>query len=374
MILTIFQNFCILITAIVFVLHYLRIRSLQQSDRLSFRIFMGFAAGVVAMILLKSSVVVDPLNHIVLDFRYVPVFLVSIYGGWIPTMISTVIIAVYRLILNDITAVSIWMALATLLIGIAYSIILRIDKPNINRYVLAMVAHSSIMISVSFLITKDSNIRFFTLWTHLLSMYLGSYLGWRYIEYGIMEIKIHNQFKNEASKDFLTNLFNRRRFQDELNMNLQRCLRKGEPMSLMMLDIDCFKYVNDSFGHAIGDDVLREFAKILVRTCRVYDGIYRVGGEEFAIILQDCTPAQAIEIAERIRMNVEKHEYHLVDKKVKVTTSIGITSYRAGMDSHQMSTLADEALYKAKNAGRNKVHFGTFPPLAIKEPIEVKES
>jgi len=360
MILTIFQNFCILITSIVFVLHYLRVRGLQQNDRLSFRIIMGIVAGAVAMVLLKSSVVVDPINHIVVDFRYVPVFLVSIYGGWIPTMISALIIAVYRLILHDVTSVSIWMAIATLLVGISYSILLRIKNAPINRYILALTAHTIIMILFSFLITNDPGIRFFTLWTHLLSMYLGSYLGWRYIEYGIMEIKIHNQFKNEASTDFLTNLFNRRRFQDELNINLQRCLRKGEPMSLMLLDIDRFKNVNDTFGHSIGDDVLREFAKILVRTCRIYDGIYRIGGEEFAIILQDCTPAQAIEIAQRIRVNVEKHEYHLDTKKISITTSVGITSYRSGMDSQKMFELADAALYDAKKAGRNQVHFRTL--------------
>jgi diguanylate cyclase len=366
MILTIFQNFCILITSIVFVLHYLRRRGLQQNERISFRIWMGIVAGIVAMILLKSSVVVDPVNHIVVDFRYVPVFLISIYGGWIPTMIATLIIAAYRLIFNDISSVSIWMALATLLIGVAYSIIHQLKQSNINRYILALASHTVIMLCVSFLITVDPSIRFFTLWTHLLSMYLGSYLGWRYIEYGIMEIKIHNRFKNEASTDFLTNLFNRRRFQDELDMNLQRCLRKGEPLSLMMLDIDRFKNVNDDFGHAIGDDVLREFAKILVRTCRVYDGIYRVGGEEFAIILQDCTPEQAIEIAERIRMNVEKHEYPHRTENIKITTSIGITTYRNGMDSQRMSELADTALYQAKNDGRNKVHFTTSPTM-VKE-------
>lgn len=365
MILTIFQNFCILITAIVFTLHYLRNHGLKQHTRLSFWIFMGVVAGGVAMVLLKSSVVVDPINHIVLDFRYVPVFLVSIYGGWIPTMIATLIIAAYRLVINGISTVSIWMALATLLTGLAYSLIQRIKRPAINRIAWALIAHSIIMLCTSFLVTNDPGIRFFTLWTHLLSMYLGSYLGYRYIEYGISEIKLHDQLKSEASTDFLTNLFNRRRFQDELNVNLQRCLRKGEPMSLMFLDIDRFKTVNDIYGHASGDDVLREFAKVLVRTCRVYDGIYRVGGEEFAVILQDCTPAQTMEIAERIRANVAEHEYHLEKKKVKVTTSIGITSYRAGMDSKKMSDLADDALYQAKNAGRNQVHFMSFPaPLA----------
>ncbi len=367
MILSIFQNFCILITAIVFVLHYLRKSGLEQRKRLSLKIALGVVTGLVAMILLMSAVIVDPVNQIVLDFRYVPVFLVSIYGGWIPTIIATLMIAFYRLVFFHINSVSIWMALATVCVGIAYSLIQRVRRPQLSRFVMAMIAHAMIMFITSYLISDNPAIRSFTLWTHLLSMVVTSYLCWRYIEFGITEIRIHNQFKNEASTDFLTNLFNKRKFQDELNVNLQRCLRKGEPMSLMMLDIDRFKNVNDLYGHAAGDDVLREFAKILVRTCRIYDGIYRVGGEEFAIILQDCTPAQAMEIAERIRVNVAQFDYHLETQKVKVTTSIGITSYRAEMDSQLMFEMADKALYDAKNAGRNQVQFRSFPTVLANE-------
>ena len=367
MILSIFQNFCILVTAIVFILQYLRHRGLKHSKNLAFRIGMGIVTGSVAMILLKSSVLVNPAHQIVLDFRYVPVFLISLYLGWIPTMISTLIIAAYRLIINDISSVSISVAFATVLIGISYSLIQRLNRPALYRFVLALAVHSFIIIIASMLVDVDPNVRFFTLWTHLISMYLTSYLGWRYLEFGIAEIRLHQQFKNEASTDFLTNLFNRRRFQDELNINLQRCLRKGEPMSLMVLDIDRFKTVNDIYGHATGDNVLREFAKILIRTCRVYDGIYRVGGEEFSIILQDCTPAQAMEIAERIRVNVEGRNYDFGADPIKITTSIGITSYHQGMDAQQMAELADKALYEAKHAGRNRVHFLAYPIRFVKE-------
>jgi diguanylate cyclase len=255
MILSIFQNLCILVTAIVFVLYYLHKRGLERFDEVPFRVFMGIAAGIVAMILLKSSVIIDPINHIVIDFRFVPLFLVSIYGGWIPTLIATFIIALYRLVFYQITNVSIWMAIATVLIGISYSIVQRTKQPIFHRFVIAMILHTLIMFIVSFLITTDPSVRVFTLWTHLLIMYCASYLGWRYLEFGIMEIRLHERFRNEASTDFLTNLYNRRKFQDELNLNMQRCLRKNEPMSLMMLDIDKFKDVNDRYGHAKGDEV-----------------------------------------------------------------------------------------------------------------------
>lgn len=354
MILAIFQNFCILITGVVFVMHYLREKNLHEIRSAWFRFFMGVIAGGIAMVLLGSSFHVDPVRRIVLDFRYVPVLVISIYGGWISTLVSTLIIATYRWVINDISAVSTAMALATVWIGLSYSVIFSLRKPLLLRVSLAMLVHTIIMYFASYAIFDASSLRFSTLTIHLCITFVASYVVWKYVEFALGEIRVYQRFRSEATTDYLTSLSNRRKFSHELNAAIHRCQRKGETISLLYLDIDRFKAINDEFGHAIGDDVLRKFAGVLLKTCRIYDGIYRIGGEEFAVILQDCPVENARIVAERIRRNILDFEYSLTGEAA-VTTSIGVAGYVDGIGAEEMMGKADDALYQAKNAGRNCV-------------------
>jgi len=355
MILAIFQNFCILITGVVFVMHYLREKNLHEIRSTWFRFFMGVIAGGIAMVLLGSSFLVDPVRRIVLDFRYVPVLVISIYGGWISTLVSTLIIATYRWVINDISAVSTAMALATVWIGLSYSVVFSLRKPLLLRVSLAMLVHTVIMYFASYAIFDTSSLRLQTLMIHLFITFAASYIVWKYVEFALGEIRVYQRFRSEATTDYLTSLSNRRKFSHELNAAIQRCQRKDETISLLYLDIDRFKAINDEFGHAIGDDVLRKFAGVLMMTCRIYDGLYRIGGEEFAVILQDCTLENARIVAERIRQNILDFEYSL-SGEANVTTSIGVAGYVMGISAEEMMGKADDALYQAKNAGRNCVY------------------
>jgi len=355
MILAIFQNFCILITGVVFVMHYLREKNLHEIRSTWFRFFMGVIAGGIAMVLLGSSFLVDPVRRIVLDFRYVPVLVISIYGGWISTLVSTLIIATYRWVINDISAVSTAMALATVWIGLFYSVVFSLRKPLLLRVSLAMLVHTVIMYFASYAIFNTSSLRLQTLMIHLFITFAASYIVWKYVEFALGEIRVYQRFRSEATTDYLTSLSNRRKFSHELNAAIQRCQRKDETISLLYLDIDRFKAINDEFGHAIGDDVLRKFAGVLMMTCRIYDGLYRIGGEEFAVILQDCTLENARIVAERIRQNILDFEYSL-SGEANVTTSIGVAGYVMGISAEEMMGKADDALYQAKNAGRNCVY------------------
>ena len=355
MILAIFQNFCILITGVVFVMHYLREKNLHEIRSTWFRFFMGVIAGGIAMVLLGSSFLVDPVRRIVLDFRYVPVLVISIYGGWISTLVSTLIIATYRWVINDISAVSTAMALATVWIGLFYSVVFSLRKPLLLRVSLAMLVHTVIMYFASYAIFDTSSLRLQTLMIHLFITFVASYIVWKYVEFALGEIRVYQRFRSEATTDYLTSLSNRRKFSHELNAAIQRCQRKDETITLLYLDIDRFKAINDEFGHAIGDDVLRKFAGVLMMTCRIYDGLYRIGGEEFAVILQDCTLENARIVAERIRQNILDFEYSL-SGEANVTTSIGVAGYVMGISAEEMMGKADDALYQAKNAGRNCVY------------------
>lgn len=125
----------------------------------------------------------------------------------------------------------------------------------------------------------------------------------------------------------------------------------------MAIDIDFFKKVNDTYGHAAGDAVLKQLGEVLLRACRGVDFVARVGGEEFAIILPDCDGSQAVEIGERVRRGVEMHSFILPDEKmINITVSIGACCYPDSVEEiDEVKKRADDALYRAKHEGRNRV-------------------
>ncbi len=158
-------------------------------------------------------------------------------------------------------------------------------------------------------------------------------------------------------RDPLTGLFNRYAFKEILRQEVDRAQRYDRHLSLLMIDIDFFKNVNDLFGHIVGDQVLEEVSEIITAAVRKTDVIARFGGEEFAIILPETTVGHATMLAERIRKKIEEHDYSQFIKKEKITVSIGISNYHTPGRRSDMTLVhsADQALYAAKKEGRNKV-------------------
>lgn len=161
----------------------------------------------------------------------------------------------------------------------------------------------------------------------------------------------------QANQDYLTNLFNRRFFMEQAEVELARAKRYGKPLSLLMLDIDHFKNINDTYGHKSGDIVLQKLSGLLLEKLRTVDVVGRIGGEEFAILLPESNLNNAIEVAERLREDTAETEVKLEGGKiVHLTVSIGIAMLNdRDINLDVMFNLADQALYKAKNGGRNKV-------------------
>jgi len=168
------------------------------------------------------------------------------------------------------------------------------------------------------------------------------------------EIKAH---ESEARTDSLTGLSNRRAFDDELKRRLSEWERKRIPCTLVLLDIDFFKKFNDAHGHQIGDEVLRQVAKVLKASSRESDIPCRYGGEEFAVILPTTDAASARVVAERIRTAVEESTTACEGKSLKVTCSIGMSQFESSDDMGRLIRRADEALYASKKAGRNCGHW-----------------
>ncbi|HUR13530.1 MAG TPA: GGDEF domain-containing protein [Mycobacteriales bacterium] len=153
-----------------------------------------------------------------------------------------------------------------------------------------------------------------------------------------------------ASTDGLTKIANRRAFEGTLERELSRATRAAEYVSLVLIDLDHFKALNDSLGHQAGDEVLRNAAAALACECREFDTAARYGGEEFAVILPGCGPDQAYDIAERLRLAVGR-----APSRTTVTASAGVATFPAHAgDTDSLVRAADEALYSAKRGGRDR--------------------
>lgn len=160
-----------------------------------------------------------------------------------------------------------------------------------------------------------------------------------------------------ASFDALTGLANRRSVLEKAKFEMSRALRTEHQFSFLMMDIDHFKKVNDTFGHAAGDQVLHQIAEIMVHELRNIDICGRIGGEEFLVVMPDTNLDKALIAAERLRIAVATYNFHLSDEPFPVTISIGAVVPSLGKEASLDALLAeaDRALYKAKSNGRNCV-------------------
>jgi two-component system chemotaxis response regulator CheY len=176
-------------------------------------------------------------------------------------------------------------------------------------------------------------------------------------------LKLEERLELMATHDTLTNLLNRRALYAGAMTELNRSIRENSPLSLIMLDIDHFKSVNDAYGHPAGDKALCLVAETLLQNKRDYDLVGRWGGEEFLALLPKTSLADARTIAERFRAGIEAAGLQMPDGgTVKITVSLGVSSTATGsFDIEALIHQADKALYQAKNSGRNRVMLETQP-------------
>lgn len=168
--------------------------------------------------------------------------------------------------------------------------------------------------------------------------------------------RIQQELERLATTDSLTGLYNRRSYFELANKELRRSIRYKQPLALLMMDLDHFKAVNDTYGHQMGDTVLRRFAEVLKYNLREEDLIGRIGGEEFSAVLVSSEEQGAYQVAERIRKGWMEESFDLLDKQVSFTVSIGISIILNEQESiEDVMDRADVGLYNAKRSGRNCV-------------------
>jgi diguanylate cyclase (GGDEF)-like protein len=174
-----------------------------------------------------------------------------------------------------------------------------------------------------------------------------------------MELKaVNEQLRERAYRDELTGLYNHRYFHEMMEAEMNRASRYQHAMSLIMLDIDNFKHINDTYGHPQGDEVLRSVSFVLQQSIRACDIVSRYGGEEFTIVLPETDMQGVVTIAERVRRGVESQPINFNGNSIKVTVSLGATTFepvRTPEDKSIVITAADNALYNAKTNGKNRL-------------------
>ena len=170
------------------------------------------------------------------------------------------------------------------------------------------------------------------------------------------QMKAHEKLRFQASHDGLTGVWNRNAILDILGREFERSGRGHSPMGVVILDLDHFKKVNDTYGHPAGDLVLREAVGRIQQALRTYDSVGRYGGEEFLIVLPDCNRTQVERCAERVRLKIAGEPVQFNDVEIPITASLGVavTSSIPGNVKEALE-VADTALYRAKNNGRNRV-------------------
>ncbi|WLV24561.1 diguanylate cyclase [Aciduricibacillus chroicocephali] len=331
-------------------------KRLKLNDKVS-HLINGIAGGMLGLILLRFSIQVGDSTYI--DLRYLPIILVTLHGGFRPAILSGAIIMAGRFYINH--TYSAYMALLLMIISLTGFLLIRhYAKRGQPLYVTgaSMVLFSNIAftIVISLLIGDWDKLKvlFPNYW---LFATVGGMASIFFVEHVRHSQYLLDKYELESTTDYLTGLNNVRQFDVMWNELIHGAVQRGENLSLLAIDIDHFKKVNDTYGHAGGDLVLAELAKVLRDNARSFDIVSRNGGEEFSVILQDCSKERALIIAERIRQGVEDHHFPLANgERIQITISIGVATYPETVyNPDQMREVADQCLYEAKRTGRNRV-------------------
>ncbi|QUH25482.1 diguanylate cyclase [Serpentinicella alkaliphila] len=334
---------------------YVRENGITESSSISVKTMFGVSAGVLGCILMLNSVVVVP--TVILDFRNIAIILSSIFAGPIASIITSIIIGVFRVIYFGTTTSSITALIIAIVMGIGCPIFGTIGISMRQKWMYKTVFCTIIGSLAYIFLVKNTIILLNILCAYWIGNSLIAILLYDYTNYLMISNEIYTKYKEESLKDFLTGLNNVRQFDKAFNSITSRISERGEYLSLLFIDIDFFKKVNDTYGHTEGDKVLQELGKVLLKTCGDFGIVSRNGGEEFSVMLVGCLPQQAINIAERVRTTVEKHQFTLTSgEMICITISIGVATYpQTTKDFSKLTEEADKALYKAKQTGRNKV-------------------
>lgn len=183
----------------------------------------------------------------------------------------------------------------------------------------------------------------------------------------VEKARLIKELKEQATQDPSTGLWNKKAFCQKLVVEIDRCKRHGQELSLMFIDLDGFKEFNDTHGHLMGDKLLHDFTQILRSHCRKIDILGRFGGDEFVIIAPQTNGEGALHLSEKLRKYTENHDFFTgdINQPAKLSCSIGIATLESDCDDKMLLERADSALYSSKRNGRNQVHIYTNSTMVV---------
>jgi diguanylate cyclase len=350
----IIANFAI-VTAFLFITSQVifKKRTLGETPKYSEKLKIGLLGGLLGILLMFFTV---RFENTILDFRQLPLILTALMGGFLPCLITGLIISLIRLLaFGSITMSTLIAAANTMVITLGVGIIWSVNFSYLRKWMYSLVLCNVLTSIVFFVILGRNGHGLSATILYVLMMSIGGMFS-AYLTLFLARAKRYSlRMEKEATVDFLTGLNNHRTFDLQFNKGLSNAIEKNQHMTLMLLDIDNFKKVNDTYGHPNGDSLLKQVGELLLVTSRNFDVISRIGGEEFAILLFDCPHQYALVIADRIRLAVQDHPFELLDgTRMGITISIGVASLSES-NQDEIIGQADLALYRAKQNGRNQV-------------------
>ncbi|WP_373470864.1 GGDEF domain-containing protein [Carnobacterium alterfunditum] len=349
-----FLNLCVLITSL-FVYKELVKKSSFEMQTVSTAIIKGLFGALLAAVLMRFNIKTG--TNSMIDLRIIPFMLVVLYENWLSSLLTAALIIFVRFMMG----VSIYSFVNVIFVLVSWVIFYYCFKRIENRWVsiVVMLTFSNIVYTVlNVIFTLGKSFNLLLIVTYWIICILGGVIAVYMMDY-LNETEIIFKRNNKyAFTDSLTGLNNVRSFELAFNKAKSGLEKANESISIMIVDIDHFKQVNDTYGHLEGDVVLKKLAAILKMSQGPNDIVSRNGGEEFSVLFKDCSHEEAYEKADALRKIVENSFFVIKNgtTSIHVTISIGITTYNdTTIEINQLYDHADQALYVAKKGGRNKV-------------------
>ncbi|TFD97098.1 sensor domain-containing diguanylate cyclase [Jeotgalibacillus sp. R-1-5s-1] len=347
-------NISILIS-FTFLWHHLFKKSkLTTESDLKLKLVDGVIAGFFGIVLMHYSLSLN--DTTILDMRHVPIAMVALYGGFLTAMVSSIVVITGHYFL-DMDFPSNVALIMILLIGTGTGMIGQYSSLSIWKKWTVMLIYAQVLFTSSIFIVSDLSFSIaYPAFLHMIFSFIGGYVVIYFARYMRKATDSFYEIQENARKDPLTGLLNVRSFDHYYNYFVALA-NDTRSISLIIIDIDHFKKINDTYGHIAGDQILIETARLIKVLTGDRGYVARNGGEEFTVLLPEYKIQETIEIAETIRQNIEEHLFTIKDnKKMSLTVSIGAAHLQTlERIDHDLFDRADQALYNAKKSGRNKV-------------------
>lgn len=328
-----------------------KISEITKKHEIAFALLCGF----LGCLLMIYGVKISP--SVIVDYRCIPIIIMGIYCSITAATTTALLIGVFRVFYTGISTTTITAFIVALSMGILCGFIGKLKIKIKAKWILSVFT-ISIVTGIGFcLVTNDFELIIGILPAYYIGLLIVSIVTYFIKTYNLISNEIYHSIKRGSNIDFLTGLHNVRHFDKSLNISIANANKKDQPLSLLFIDVDFFKKVNDVYGHLNGDKVLKEISEILIKLSRENDVVTRKGGEEFTVLLSNCSLKEAKQVSERIRSEIENYSFISLNKEtIKITVSIGVSAFpETTKNAESLTEQADIALYKAKRDGRNRV-------------------